>query len=238
VADAPKPEPKPDIRDIWKIHEAAQHLPRFPRLEKKLKGLKKLKPRQLLMIGAQVLVVIAALIVLISWLHPDHTAQQQQLPANTTKGKSIKAGTTATPQQPLVVNESSTEEPNFTVYYPGPLPDPLKVDKSSIKYNPDSFSFRVGKTEDVVNFFVAEQTASEKFNLVSLRSTLKPPLEDFSIFIGQAVTGNYKDGTVTGILTKDKTLILINCSGYNCAAQSKMLANTLQINTDKSIFKK
>lgn len=202
-------ENKIDLSDIWKNHDFADYSTRLPSLKQFL-------------VGAG-LVVATTGFVAFGYFSTNKNETFNPVQNNST----AKAG----------ITQPNRSQPGFTTYFPSILPEPISVNRSSIRYANDSFNFTVDYSGNTA-FFISEQVAADGFDLSYFNSRLSD-IRRTSYFIGDAIIG--KDGidVKTAILTKDRTLIVINCDGsYYCTSYSDILARALQINTDSSLFDK
>jgi hypothetical protein len=203
-------EAKPQIDEVWEIHDKAEHKLSLPNVENVLVGI--------------ALLVIGVAIVAFGYFYQQNN-NKQRTPATTST-----QNTTKTKPKP------QAKQPGFTVYYPINLPYQMTIDKPSIVYSKDSFGFSVFYQGQKA-FVITEQAAGDNFNYKAFKTNLVKP-QDFDAYIGTGTIGSIGSSVATGIITNDQTLILINCFGDFCQDKSRDLARSLQINTDPSLYKK
>jgi hypothetical protein len=122
------------------------------------------------------------------------------------------------------------EKPNFTVYYPNPMPAGLKAARGSISYYNNSFTF-ILEQNGQKSFFVYEQPASTDPEFNSLKSKLAAP-KAIALTTGKGVEGGLDNGTVTAVKTDKNTIIIINCTKAVCSTLPRDLLSSMQLNTD------
>jgi hypothetical protein len=122
------------------------------------------------------------------------------------------------------------EKPDFTVYYPTPMPSGVSTAKGSIAYYKESFTFIIEQNGQK-SFFVYEQPAATDPDFNGLKSKLAAP-KNFTLSIGQGIEGGLDNGTVTAAKTDKNTIIIINCTKSNCGDTPKDLLSSMQINDD------
>jgi hypothetical protein len=121
--------------------------------------------------------------------------------------------------------------PEFTVYYPNPMPEGLSTTKKSIVYSKNSFSF-IMKQEGENRYFVNEEPASTDPGFTSLKAGISAP-KAFSTTLGAGVTGSLDSGTVSAVKTDKNTTIVINCvKTTTCFATSQQIFSAMQVNTN------
>jgi hypothetical protein len=136
------------------------------------------------------------------------------------KGDSKKP-TTQTQAKPLV-------PPEFTIYYPNPLPDGLNTTKNSINYSKGSFSF-ILQQNGQNHFFVNEQPASVDPDFSVLKGQITAPTS-ITTTLGQGITGTVDGGTITAAKTDKNTLITVNCVKITCEPLSEQILSNMQVN--------
>jgi hypothetical protein len=120
-------------------------------------------------------------------------------------------------------------KPDFSAYYPNPLPDGLSTSNGSIVYTKNSFTF-ILKQGGKNSFFVSEQPAASDPNLSALKSKLVAP-KALTLSVGQGIVGGLEAGTVSAVKTKTGTLIVVNCVNTNCATMPKLILSDMQATT-------
>jgi hypothetical protein len=118
--------------------------------------------------------------------------------------------------------------PEFTVYYPTPIPDGLSTTKNSIVYSKNSFSF-ILQQNGQNHFFVNEQPAATDPDFSILKGQIAGP-KNLTTTIGPGVTGTVDGGTITAAMTNKNTLITINCVKITCAPLSEQILSSMQLN--------
>jgi hypothetical protein len=117
--------------------------------------------------------------------------------------------------------------PDFTVYYPTPLASDLSVKKGSIVYSKDSFTF-ILQQNGQNHFFVYEQPASTDPDLTTLKSKLTAPT-NFSLSLGQGLTGGLGTGTITAVKTDKDTIIIVNCTAAFCGSIPQQILSNMHV---------
>jgi hypothetical protein len=136
------------------------------------------------------------------------------------KGDSKKP-TTQTQAKPLV-------PPEFTIYYPNPMPDGLNTTKNSINYSKGSFSF-ILQQNGQNHFFVNEQPASIDPDFSVLKGQITAPTS-ITTTLGPGITGTVDGGTITASKTDKNTLITVNCVKITCEPLSEQILSNMQVN--------
>ncbi|HSX18342.1 MAG TPA: hypothetical protein VLE51_03235 [Candidatus Saccharimonadales bacterium] len=140
--------------------------------------------------------------------------------------QSPKGGQSA--QQSITSPSFVNEAPAFTVYYPSSPPQSLTVDKSTITYSKNSFSFNLAQNGQD-QFYVNEQPAGDNFSYQRLKARLGSPNET-NTALGMGIFGTIGVNFITAVRTDKNTLIIVNCAALECGVPSKNLINSMQIN--------
>jgi hypothetical protein len=150
-------------------------------------------------------------------------------------GKSTddKSKVTAQNNQPSV---KPLEKPEFTTYFPSPMPTGIKVAKGSISYYKDSFTY-IFEQGGQKTFFVYEQPATTDPDLNTLKSKLAAP-KGIALTLGQGIEGSLDNGTVTAVKTDKNTNIIINCIKTVCSTAPRDILSSMQVNDDLETIKK
>jgi hypothetical protein len=150
-------------------------------------------------------------------------------------GKSTddKSKVTAQNSQPSV---KPLEKPEFTTYFPNPMPTGIKVAKGSISYYKNSFTY-IFEQGGQKSYFVYEQPATSDPDLNSLKSKLAAP-KGIALTLGQGIEGSLDNGTVTAVKTDKNTNIIINCTKIVCSTAPRDILSRMQVNNDLEIIKK
>jgi hypothetical protein len=128
------------------------------------------------------------------------------------------------------------EQPDFTTYFPNPLPDGLSVAKGSISYYKNSFTF-ILEQSGKKSFFVYEQPASTDPDFSSLKSRIAAP-QNIALSVGQGVEGTLDNGTVTAVKTDKNTIMIIDCSKTVCSTLPREILSNMQVNSDLDSLRK
>jgi hypothetical protein len=150
-------------------------------------------------------------------------------------GKSTddKSKVTAQNNQPTV---KPLEKPEFTTYFPSPMPTGITVAKGSISYYKDSFTY-IFEQGGQKAYFVYEQPATSDPDLNSLKSKLAAP-KGIALTLGQGIEGSLDNGTVTAVKTDKNTNIIINCTKIVCSTAPRDILSSMQVNDDLETIKK
>lgn len=157
---------------------------------------------------------------------PSTSTQSKQTTSNQQVQQLVPSATK--PQASTAAAKSGP--PSFTVYYPSAAPPGLSLDKSSIAYSPDSFTFAAAQNGEN-QFFIYEQPAGNNFSYQRLKVRLGSPL-DADTSLGKGIIGTIGTNLVTAVNTDKNTLIILNCTALACAAPSKQIIDSLKVNTD------
>lgn len=122
------------------------------------------------------------------------------------------------------------EKPQFTTYYPSPMPAGLQTAKGSIAYYKDSFTFIVEQIAQK-KFFVYEQPSATDPGLNSLKSKLTAA-KAISLPGGKGIEGAMGTRTMTAVTTKDNTILMVSCSLPACGTTSEQILSNMQLNSD------
>jgi hypothetical protein len=128
------------------------------------------------------------------------------------------------------------ETPDFTVYFPNPMPSGLKISKGSVTYYKDSFTFIIEQGGQK-SFFVYEQPANTDPDFNSLKSKLAAP-KAIALTTGQGVEGGLENGTVTAVKTDKNTIIIISCTKAVCSTTPRDIISNMQLNTELESLRK
>ncbi|HSW79003.1 MAG TPA: hypothetical protein VLF88_03255 [Candidatus Babeliales bacterium] len=196
------------------------------------------KSNKILYAGIFLLLAIAVVLGFLIYLklsHPDlvtiinNPGTTADLSSSTATKQNTQDNQTTNKSGQSVKSKSTTPSPpNFIVYYPSNLDPEMQVDKSSIAYSKDSFSFTVEQAGQK-SFFVNEQPAEANFSYQRLKVRLNNPTE-INTALGKGVLGTISTGLITTVKSDKNTLIIINCTALQCAAPSLSLIAAMQIN--------
>jgi hypothetical protein len=151
-------------------------------------------------------------------------------------GSFLLFNTQRSKDQPVVTAQNSQpsikplEKPEFTTYYPNPMPAGLVTTKGTISYYKDSFTFIVEQNGQK-NFFIYEQPASSDPDFNSLKTKLAAP-KGIALTVGQGIEGGLDNGTVTAVKTDKNTIIIINCVKTVCSTAPRDILSSMQLVSD------
>lgn len=120
--------------------------------------------------------------------------------------------------------------PDFTVYYPQPLPDGLSTVKGTVTYSKNSFTYIISQNGKKA-FFVYEQPSTTDPGFKSLQTSLTN-VKPITLSIGKGVAGTLNTGTITAVTTDKNTNLIINCINTICSTVPEDILSNMQLTTD------
>jgi hypothetical protein len=126
-------------------------------------------------------------------------------------------------------------QPEFTTYFPQPMPTGLSVSKGTITYSKNSFTFII-KQDGQNRLFVYEQPDSTDPGFSSLKSTLAAP-KSITLSTGTGISGGLNTGTATAVKTDKNTNILVNYTNSTDDNLSKQVLSSMKETSDLASLK-